>query len=282
MKMTLRQKINNGGCFNATAVKIIAVFFMTLDHIGSRLFDVPIIVGQAERMRMLGRAAAPLFLFLVAESARKTGDKKRYFLRMLAAAEITAALNFAAEKLVGQIYPVGFSANILHTFVWVIGGAYMIELGVNKWKNRKYILAAGCIAAAIAAVVLTIATERLLLKGTSINKYDVFHFFIRSPRSTDYSGLFILLGIAWYFLKTKLQRCLLFFIIALVPMFWPFSIPFDVFFTLVQSNQWTMIVALPIMLLYNGRRGKGFKYFFYAYYPLHIYLIEAIHILTMK
>lgn len=281
MKMMFRQKVNNGGCFNATAVKITAVFFMTLDHIGAKLSDVPVIAGQAERLRMLGRIAAPLFLFLVAESAGKTMNKKRYFIRMLAAAEITAALNFIAEKLIGGIYPVGFSANILHTFVWVIGASYMIELGVKKWKDGKYVLGAVCIVSVIAAAALTIETERLLLKG-SYDSYKVFHYFIRSPRSTDYSGMFILLGIAWYFLKTKLQRCLLFFIIALVPMFWPFSIPYDIFFTLVQSNQWTMIGALPIMLLYNGKRGKGFKYFFYAYYPLHIYLIEAIHILITK
>ena len=44
--LSLRQKVNNGGFFNATAVKIIAVFSMTLDHIAGRMFDVPVIAGQ--------------------------------------------------------------------------------------------------------------------------------------------------------------------------------------------------------------------------------------------
>ena len=36
------------------------------------------------------------------------------------------------------------------------------------------------------------------------------------------------------------------------------------------GRQWAMVFALPFMLLYNGERGRGLKYFFYLYYPLHI------------
>lgn len=31
-----------------------------------------------------------------------------------------------------------------------------------------------------------------------------------------------------------------------------------------------------LLLLYNGRRGKGFKRFFYIYYPAHIYAFYLI------
>jgi hypothetical protein len=36
-----------------------------------------------------------------------------------------------------------------------------------------------------------------------------------------------------------------------------------------------VFAALPI-LLYNGLRGRGDKYFFYAFYPGHIYLLYLI------
>jgi hypothetical protein len=38
--------------------------------------------------------------------------------------------------------------------------------------------------------------------------------------------------------------------------------------------QWMMVFALPMLLLYNGQRGSGkLKYFFYAVYPAHLWII---------
>ena len=39
---------------------------------------------------------------------------------------------------------------------------------------------------------------------------------------------------------------------------------------LYDNYQWMMAGALPIFMLYNGTRGKGYKYFYYLYYMLHI------------
>jgi hypothetical protein len=40
--------------------------------------------------------------------------------------------------------------------------------------------------------------------------------------------------------------------------------------------QWMMIFAAIPMMLYDGRRGKGSKYFFYIFYPAHIYVFYII------
>lgn len=37
--------------------------------------------------------------------------------------------------------------------------------------------------------------------------------------------------------------------------------------------QWMMALALPLMLRYNGERGRGWKPFFYVYYPAHTCLL---------
>lgn len=50
---------------------------------------------------------------------------------------------------------------------------------------------------------------------------------------------------------------------------------------LYDTYYWCMIFALPFMMLYNGEKGKGSKYFFYLFYPLHIialYLISNLAI----
>ena len=37
--------------------------------------------------------------------------------------------------------------------------------------------------------------------------------------------------------------------------------------------QWLMVIVLPLMLRYNGERGRGWKWFFYMYYPAHTTLL---------
>jgi hypothetical protein len=37
-----------------------------------------------------------------------------------------------------------------------------------------------------------------------------------------------------------------------------------------------MVFAAVPLWMYNGLRGKGSKYFFYIFYPAHIYLFYAI------
>ena len=44
--------------------------------------------------------------------------------------------------------------------------------------------------------------------------------------------------------------------------------------------QWWSLLALPLLLLYRGERGKlPMKYFFYVYYPLHLAVIYGISLL---
>jgi hypothetical protein len=44
--------------------------------------------------------------------------------------------------------------------------------------------------------------------------------------------------------------------------------------------QWFMICAIPIILLYNGEKGKENKAFFYLFYPLHITLFYFLGTLS--
>lgn len=46
-----------------------------------------------------------------------------------------------------------------------------------------------------------------------------------------------------------------------------------------ENFQWMVIGALPIILLYNGEKGNGRKYFYYLFYPIHIYLLAFIGVM---
>lgn len=44
----------------------------------------------------------------------------------------------------------------------------------------------------------------------------------------------------------------------------------------IKNFQWMMVFALPFMLMYNGERGRKAKYFFYIFYPTHIWILYVL------
>ena len=96
-----------------------------------------------------------------------------------------------------------------------------------------------------------------------------------------------MLGIAWYYIKDKRINCIIFAALALLCFFVPASIfytlPLRCFSPLYFNisdlfidGQWCMCLALPFMLLYDGEKGHSMKYFFYIYYPIHVYVLLII------
>ena len=43
-----------------------------------------------------------------------------------------------------------------------------------------------------------------------------------------------------------------------------------------DAIQWMQVLALPVMLAYNGQRGRNLKYLFYVFYPLHIAVLFCL------
>ncbi|MCI6375490.1 MAG: conjugal transfer protein TraX, partial [Clostridiales bacterium] len=77
---------------SGTALKAIAAGCMLLDHI-AYFFGFTGAIPAV--FAMLGRLAAPLFLFCLAEGFAHTHDRRRYFLRIYAMAAAMGALYFA-------------------------------------------------------------------------------------------------------------------------------------------------------------------------------------------
>ncbi|MPN20656.1 hypothetical protein SDC9_168035 [bioreactor metagenome] len=44
---------------------------------------------------------------------------------------------------------------------------------------------------------------------------------------------------------------------------------------------WTLL-AVPLILLYNGKRGHGNKYFFYIFYPAHFLILSFLRYLLLR
>ena len=90
--------------------------------------------------------------------------------------------------------------------------------------------------------------------------------------SVDYGIYGVLLPVAIYLGRTKPEKLVLATAVLI-----PTAIRYG-------SLQWYGLLSLPLLALYNGKRGKAkLKYLFYFYYPLHLAAIHGIaYIMSLK
>ena len=268
---------------NATALKLFAVILMTFDHLGAYGFELPIIRNNVDILRLIGRMAAPLFLFFVVESLKHTRNRKKFLLRLYSAGVITGCCNMIVAALLSNRVSFG---NIYQSYVWVVIAVSLLDCTISGFKKKRYWKALGLIVRGLIAVQAIHLWDSFLrdynmisnLMGMGIHWFRIIHnvssLFVYSPRYVEYSVLYIVLGIIWYYQKTKFHQCItLVLFCALAFCGVGNEIPL---FSFVTGDQWAMIGAIIPILLYNGQYGSGYKYFFYIYYPAHCYLISIV------
>ncbi|MCL2557305.1 MAG: TraX family protein [Treponema sp.] len=250
---------------NATAIKIIAIALMLVDHI-HQMFSwagVPVV------LKWFGRPVFPLLLFIMAESFYHTRDRKKFLFRLLIGAWFMVIANTVLQALMPNYEIVLMNGAFMSFFV---AGLYMLfwdmlVAGI-KTKSPKKIIAAillcfvpvlsGLPALFIAQFAfqwqLPLPVLRLIINA----------FLLLPSVFTQEAGLIMALGVLFYIFKTRRLAQ----IAALVA--------FSLFYFAMgndAANQWLMVLAAIPMLLYNGEKGLGIKYFFYVFYPAHIYLL---------
>ncbi|MCL1794356.1 MAG: conjugal transfer protein TraX [Oscillospiraceae bacterium] len=259
-------------------LKIVALFLMTIDHLAA--YRVLPVSGDVNAlMRIFGRIAAPLFLFLLARGLRHTKSKIKYTLRLyVAGAALQAANEIAGAYFLeqGTILQIG---NIFQTLFYAALYITCIDM-MAKRKEKKGNAAKS---SALMAASLLLVFAHMYLPDFSA----FFSIFLPSPFLVEYSFLFVLLGVAWYMANDKIISCAALFVFSLVSLAIDhrvFSNPYGFTFAhMFYPTQWFMMLALPFMALHNGERGKiRLKYLFYAYYPLHQYLFFFIAYLANR
>ena len=79
---------------NAWQIKVIAVIAMTVDHLAAYGFEIPLFDAYYDRLRLIGRIAMPLFLFLLTDSIRYTRSRPKFLLRLYLAGLAFSAFCF--------------------------------------------------------------------------------------------------------------------------------------------------------------------------------------------
>lgn len=168
---------------NGAILKILAVIFMTADHVGIVLFPQHII------FRQIGRLAFPIFAYMIGEGCQHTRSMPRYWgLVTVVAAICQVAYYFAMQSLYQCV---------LVTFSLSIGMIALLQFAEHgrRWRWSLPVLG-------LAAVLFITELLPSVLSGTD---YGV-----------DYGFWGVLLPVAVYMGKTKWEKLLLATIVLLL------------------------------------------------------------------
>lgn len=264
-------------------LKWIALVFMTIDHLAMIVELIPVIASCATLLRLLGRIAAPLFLFVLTESIRYTRSKSKLILRLYIAGVSTGLFTLITNLIFGKI--LFFSpGNIFFTYFYTAVYIYFVEnmiKAINEQNVKKTIIFTAGIFSTIVPQLLCWWFDALKISTAGIKwkivLRDILNSIIPPTLYIEYSLLFVIMGVLLYFVKERRLQYIVFLCFCALSFFgasinrdlWPFN---DFF----ESQQCWMVLAMPIMLLYNGKEGKSHKGFFYVYYPVHRYLISLL------
>ena len=247
-------------------LKLIALIIMTIDHIyyfGSSLTDMP------EIMTLIGRIAAPVFVFFVTEGFVHTHSRGKYLLRLY----VCGVLMQFGNLLVNRFFPLSDGAIVINgiftTMAVIVIYLWWIENMRKAWREHRR----GCAvlyALAMAALFLTFLPISMLAQVSPLATRAAI-IFVPSPIFCEGSVLIVLIGIGFYYCRNSKRAIAIFYTVFLCAVL-ALQCLFSFDWTVVLSV-FFMWLALPFILLYNGERGRGMKYLFYIYYPAHVYIL---------
>jgi hypothetical protein len=289
---------------NEFGLKLIAILFMTLDHIGLFLMQHPPATNSAQHVvgyvfRALGRIAFPLFAFMLAEGIQKSHNPKAYLFRIA----IVWGVSVSASALAAHFASLTFEPDPLTDLL--MDGLVLYCLSLPKWKKLYALLPLSYIGLSYGvqlyenyhSLVSVVWLPSYLRVG-----YGIFGLLIAlgffysgkiasfiakkslAPLGEDapaqyedfvtgksYRGLVNLTGMAFLFFFTL--------------VFWGFSYLDIRLDTIKVSLETYCLLALIFLYLYNGKRGpdnKAFRILTYSYFPVHLAILYVIFHLILE
>lgn len=237
-----------GGNTDTSLLKLLALIFMLIDHIGAR------VLPGIQELRILGRIAFPLYAWCLVVGSVKTSNLPLYALRMLGMAVLSQPLymmglqhtyqelNILFTLTVALVAIYGIQKKFIFSQIWVPALCYLL-LGYIQvdygWKGLTFIL---------------------LLYLARNNKAGLFAAFFGFCLfwGTSSGGVTQFFGLEFTFLK------------------WP---GIGDLLRAVCKLQSLAVLALPLILIPTHTRLRLPKWLGYAIYPLHLVLLIVLRVL---
>lgn len=268
--LNIDERISHIQFLTGNSLKVIAVLSMVVDHLCKIIFQwllsnhwgVMVDNGQMSweqfqkidnfirfDLQSIGTIAFPLFCFLLAEGFQHTKNKKRY-----------VGLMFIFALISEIPFDIGFFSQYSQ-----MEGTFPFYL---KYQNVFFTLFLGLLTLvclerlSCKSEVRTDKIKSAILQVICVATLALVAELIRC----DYGMQGILFIVAFYICRNHRIYQVLLFLLAYMGA------------TGNQPPLFTILACL-LILLYNGKRGKlKLKYFFYVFYPAHIFILYLIQI----
>lgn len=189
-------------------------------------------------LRIIGRIAFPIFAYMLAEGCKYTKNRVKYML-VLGGTALIMSVGFA---IMGN-----WQQRVLTTLLMSSALCFSLDWLLKKRNLLSFLV---FVLGVCAVYVITVVLPPMI-KTRSF--------------SIDYGFFGVLFPVAVFAVNSKRDK-----LIAATLM------------CIMLSNvyayvQWYSLLAIPLLALYNGKRGNvRMKYFYYAYFPAHLFVIYCL------
>ena len=281
---------------SSTTLKMIAMIAMVIDHIFYFFPNIPHV------FHWIGRISAPIFLFCCVLGYIHTSNRRQFFLRIYCLSVVVEVMNcFLGID--------GLRMNFIRTILLTIclifiydkfrnknQKAYLYLLGFILWQLVSYwiivpLVNSAVISESMAYLLVTIVVNFVNLDGGILLALAGLFFYIFKSSKVKLSISFMILTLSYLILfnspliprivsflaqnpqYSHLQTVFMTLCEVVLGVDSRFGVTTDILF---ENPQWMMIFSLIFILMYNGEKGRGLKWFFYIFYPLHIAVLYII------
>lgn len=243
---------------DSNAIKIIAIVAMTIDHIAWAVFPgypkevLPMV------MHIVGRLTCPIMCYFIAEGYHYTRDINKYTLRLFLFAIVSHfAYIFASTDYVDvKSFIPFYYGNVLNqtSVMWSLAWGLVMLRVVMSEKIQSNLLNVGLV---VLICLVSFPSDWSCVAALCIMAIGANRGNFKAQMS-------------WMILYVTIYSLVYFFAL-------------DKVYGLMQM---AVVLSIPVIYLYNGKRGKNpkmnkfMKWFFYLYYPVHLLIIGVLRILN--
>ena len=290
--------------FSSFWLKIFALFFMALDHIGLAIISFfPFTKGIAEVsnvLRSFGRLAMPLFVFMIVEGVIHTKSIKKYLLRLGIMATIISIfliiITYVKFDFDTDVTVLTGAGNIFLDLLLIALAVFLLKQD-NNYLKILILLPIGISFASFFVKAYEFATGNAVLwyPNWLYLQYDWLSVLLGVGFYLSYKASDIYIEITtakngmdksvWeangnYRLLVNLVSILVLIVLSVFHYLFQYLWPKGTFWD--AKIQLYAIISGAFILLYNGKRGynaKWFQYGSYLFYPVHLIIIVGICII---